>query len=140
MRSRKIFDLPFIGVDKSGQEHLLVGSDGSLSIIIRINNPIVRYAASPVTYEEFHQLINNIVKVLGDGYMLQKQDIISQNTYPQKPADEYLQGKYNAHFSGRDYLCVRTYLTITRPVRKSAFYVYDAKALINFRAAIRQSN
>jgi conjugation system TraG family ATPase len=136
MPSRKIFDLPFIGVDKSGREHLLVGSDGSLSIIIRVDNPVIRYAASPVTYEEFHQLINNIVKVLGDGYILQKQDIISQNTYPQKPANEYLQGKYNTHFAGREYLSIGTYLTITRPVRKSAFYVYDAKALISFRAAI----
>jgi conjugation system TraG family ATPase len=136
MRSRKTFELPYIGVDKSGPDQLLIGSDGSLSIIIRLDNPVVRYSASPVVYEEFHQLINNIVKVLGDGYILQKQDIISQNTYPCKPADEYLQGKYNAHFAGRDYLSIETYLTITRPVKKSAFYVYDAKTLAAFRGAI----
>ncbi|WP_454802952.1 TraG family conjugative transposon ATPase [Mucilaginibacter phyllosphaerae] len=136
MVSRKTFDLPFIGIDKSGPEHLLVGSDGSLSIIIRFSNPVVRYSASPAVYEEFHQLINNVVKVLGDGYMLQKQDIISRNAYPQKPAGEYLQAKYSAHFAGRGYLEVQTYLTITRPVRKGAFYVYDHKTLISFRQAI----
>jgi hypothetical protein len=136
MPARKTFDLPFIGIDKSGTEHLLVGSGGSLSIIIGISNPVVRYSASPVVYEEFHQLINNVVKVLGDGYILQKQDIISRNSYAQKPAEEYLQGKYNAHFAGREYLRVQTYLTITRPVRKGAFYVYDHKTLISFRQAI----
>lgn len=136
MPSQKTFDLPYIGVDKSGPEHLLIGSDGSLSILIRLNNPVIRYSASPVAYEEFHQLMNNVVKVLGDGYILQKQDIISRNSYLLHPSDEYLQEKYNAHFAGRDFLAIQTYLTITRPVRKGAFYVYDHKTLVAFRHAI----
>jgi len=136
MPSRKTFDLPYIGVDKSGPDHLLIGSDGSLSVLVRLNNPVVRYSASPVAYEEFHQLMNNIVKVLGDCYILQKQDIVSRNSYPLKPSGEYLQEKYHAHFAGRDFLAIQTYLTITRPVKKGAFYAYDHKTLIAFRHAI----
>jgi hypothetical protein len=84
MPSRKTFDLPYAGVDKSGPEHLLIGLDGSLSIILSLQNPVVRYSASSLAYEEFHQLMTNVVKVLGDGYLLQKHDVISQNRYPFK--------------------------------------------------------
>ncbi|MDP9079977.1 MAG: TraG family conjugative transposon ATPase [Bacteroidota bacterium] len=135
MSPKQVFDLPYIGVDKSGNFDLLVGAGGECSVIIAVTNPVVRYSAAPGAYEEFHQLMSGIVKVLGDGYILQKSDIISKTVYPQKPAVEYLQQKYNAHFAGRYNLEIHTYLTITRPVKKGAFYVYDAKALLNFRQA-----
>jgi len=136
MAAKQVFDLPYIGIDKTGIYELLVGKNGECSVVISINNPVVRYSASSAVYDEFHQLITGIVKVLGDGYILQKSDIIVRTIYPAKRADEYLQQHYNAHFVGRDYLDVKTYLTITRPVKKGAFYVYDPKALLNFRQAI----
>jgi conjugation system TraG family ATPase len=133
---KQTFNLPWLGVDKSGADHLLIGKDGSMSVMIALTNPVIRYSASPEAYEAFHRLINNLVKVLGDGHILQKQDIISKKSYPLKSSAEYLQQKYNAHFAGRDFLSVQTYLTITRPVKKGAFYTYDDKVLINFRLAI----
>lgn len=136
MPAKQVFELPYTGVDKSGGYDLLVGKSGECSVLVAITNPVIRYSAAPAAYEEFHQLVINIVKVLGDGYILQKLDVISKTVYPQKPADEYLQQKYNAHFAGRGFLEIRTYLAITRPVKKGAFYVYDAKALLNFRQAI----
>jgi hypothetical protein len=136
MPAKQVFELPYIGIDKTGSYELLVGKEGEYSIVIAISNPVIRYSASPAAYDEFHQLMINIVKVLGDNYILQKLDIISRSVYPDKPANEYLQKHYNAHFSGRDYLDVKTYLTITRPSKKGAFYVYDPKALFNFRQAI----
>jgi len=136
MPAKQVFDLPYIGVDKSGSYDLLVGKDGECSVIVALTNPVVRYSAAPGAYEEFHQLMSGIVKVLGDGYILQKTDVISKSVYPEKPAGEYLQQKYNAHFTGRDYLEIHTYLVITRPVKKGAFYVYNAKALLNFRQAM----
>ena len=71
---------------------------------------------------------------MGDGYILQKQDVISRAAYQAKPAQEYLQQKYNEHFAGRECLAVDTYLTITRQVKKGAFYVYDARVLARFQA------
>jgi len=136
MPAKQVFDLPYIGIDKTGAYELLVGKEGEYSIVIAISNPVIRYSAAPAAYDEFHQLMINIVKVLGDGYILQKQDIISRSVYPDKPGNEYLQKHYNAHFAGRNYLEVKTYLTITRPSKKGAFYVYDPKALFSFRQAI----
>ncbi|MBS1526662.1 MAG: TraG family conjugative transposon ATPase, partial [Bacteroidetes bacterium] len=84
----------------------------------------------------FHRLMTNVVKILGDGYLLQKLDILSKARYPQKTSDEYLQRKYFEHFAGREYTQVETYLILTLQVKKGAFYVYDAKALRNFKQVI----
>ena len=136
MSVKTLFNIPYSGVDKTGEYDLLIGLQGEFSVIISMVNPVIRYSAYPAGYDEFHNTLINIVKVLGDGYILQKQDIISRSGYHSKPAGEYLQKKYNAHFEGRECLKVDTYLTITRQVKKGAFYVYDAKALRDFRQAV----
>jgi len=128
--------MPYAGIDKSNGYDFLVSLNGECSVIIKMCNPVIRYSASPDAYDEFHSLMTNIVKILGDGYILQKQDVISRSKYPAKKAQEYLQQKYNDHFMGRDYQEVTTYLTITMQVKKGAFYVYDGKALRDFKQAI----
>lgn len=129
--AKQTFKLPYAGIDNG----LLIGANGEISVVIKITNPVVRYSASSPAYEESHQLMINIVKILGDGYLLQKQDVISRGVYPSKKADEYLRQKYNDHFKGRSFLNVDTYLTITRQVKKGAFYIYNAKGLRDFRQA-----
>ncbi|WP_183580263.1 helicase HerA domain-containing protein [Mucilaginibacter sp. X5P1] len=62
--------------------------------------------------------------------------MITRITYPLKKADEYLQQKYHEHFAGRDFIRVDTYLTITKQVKKGAFYVFDPKALRDFRQSV----
>jgi hypothetical protein len=128
--------MPYAGIDKNTAYHLLVGAGGEYSVIIKMINPVTRYAASASGYDEFHGLMLNIVKILGDGYLIQKQDAISKSKYPLKAAGEYLQGKYNEHFAGRDFIKVDTYLVITLQVRKGAFYVYDPKALKDFLQSV----
>lgn len=136
MTAKTLFNIPYSGVDHHGDYDLLIGLNGEFSVVIRMTNPVIRYSAYPVGYEEFHRLLINVVKVLGDGYLLQKQDIISRSAYHSLPATEYLQQKYNEHFDGRECLNVTTYLTITRQVKKGAFYVYDPKALTDFCQAV----
>jgi conjugation system TraG family ATPase len=136
MAAKTLFNIPYAGVDKSGAYDLLIGRNGECSVVIRVVNPVIRYAAYPAGYDEYHSLLINIVKVLGDGHILQKQDIISRAKWRGKPSSEYLQQKYNEHFEGRECLQTATYLTITRQVKKGAFYVYDAKALRDFRQLI----
>jgi hypothetical protein len=53
MPSRKTFDLPYAGVDKSGPEHLLIGLDGSLSIILSLQNPVVVIPPRPLHTKSF---------------------------------------------------------------------------------------
>ncbi|MDO3643521.1 TraG family conjugative transposon ATPase [Mucilaginibacter sp. L3T2-6] len=136
MAAKTLFNIPYAGVDKSGAYDLLIGMNGECSVIIRVINPVIRYAAYPAGFDEFHSSLINVVKVLGDGHILQKHDIISRSKWQGKLSGEYLQQKYNAHFEGRECLKTDTYLTITRQVKKGAFYVYDAKALRDFRQLI----
>lgn len=136
MAVKTLFNIPYAGVDKDGEYDLLIGLNGECSVVIQLVNPVIRYSAYPAGYEEFHHLLNNVVKILGDGYLLQKQDIISRYPYKGPPATEYLQKQYNAHFDGRECLQVITYVTITRQVKKGAFYVYDGRVLRDFRQAI----
>ncbi|MFD2865116.1 TraG family conjugative transposon ATPase [Mucilaginibacter antarcticus] len=136
MAVKTLFNIPYAGVDKGGEYDLLIGLNGECSIIIQLVNPVIRYSAYPAGYEEFHHLLNNVVKILGDGYLLQKQDVISRSPYKGPPATEYLQKQYNAHFDGRECMQVATYITITRQVKKGAFYVYDGRALRDFRQAV----
>src|ERR1700712_4586609 len=87
MRAKSLFNIPYAGVDKSGEFDLLIGLDGEYSVVIKMINPVTRYSAYPGGYEAFHHLLINVVKVLGDGFILQKQDIISRSAYQSKPAD-----------------------------------------------------
>jgi conjugation system TraG family ATPase len=136
MPAKSLFNIPYAGVDKTGEFDLLIGLNGEYSVVIKMINPVIRYSAYPAGYEEFHHLLINVVKVLGDGFILQKQDVISRTVYDSRPAAEYLQQKYNAHFKGRECLNVDTYLTITRQVKKGAFYIYDVRVLREFRQAV----
>ncbi|WPU99098.1 TraG family conjugative transposon ATPase [Mucilaginibacter sp. cycad4] len=136
MGAKTIFNIPYAGVDNDGEFDLLIGLNGEYSIIIEMVNPVIRYSAYQAGYEEFHYLLINIVKILGDGYLIQKQDIISTSPFKGGQASEYLQKQYNAHFEDRECLQVSTYLTITRQVKKGAFYVYDARALLEFKQAV----
>ncbi|NHA05499.1 TraG family conjugative transposon ATPase [Mucilaginibacter sp. HC2] len=136
MGVKTLFNIPYAGVDKDGEYDLLIGLNGEYSVVIQMINPVIRYSAYPAGYEEFHHLLINVVKILGDGYLLQKQDMISRSPYKGPPASEYLQQQYNAHFEGRECLQVATYLTITRQVKKGAFYVFDGRLLGEFRQAV----
>lgn len=132
MAGKSEFKLPYTGI----ADDLLYGENGDFSAIMAITNPVVQYGASPDAYDEYHNVLINIVKLLGDGYILQKLDVFCKAVYPAKRSDEFLQQKYNDHFAGRTYVNIETYIVITRQVKKGAFYVYDAKALRDFRQAI----
>lgn len=132
MAAKQIFNIPYIGIDHYFGTDLLIGSGGEFSVVLKITNPVTRFSAASAAYDDFHALMINVVKIMGDGYLLQKSDVISKEKYPLKDSAEYLQQKYNAHFTGRDFIQVNTYITLTKQVRKGAFYVFDKKALRDF--------
>lgn len=138
MSGQSVFQMPYIGVDSYQDLDLLYGLNGEFSVVISMVNPVIQYSGSVTDYDEFHGLFNNIIRILGSGYLLQKQDILSRSVYPLLPAEEYLQGKYNAHFAGRSRIQVSTYLTITRQVKKGSFYQYDPKSLADFHQAVEK--
>lgn len=128
--------MPYTGIDADNGEALLYGERGDFSVIFHICNPVMQYGADPEPYNTYHSLLLNLIKILGEGHIIQKQDVFSRNTYQGGTTTEFLQQKYNEHFHGREYTEIETYLTITRQVKKGAFYVYDPRMLLDFRQNI----
>lgn len=126
------FQMPYVGIDHFQGEALLYGERGDISAIFKLRNPVTQFAADPEPYNAYHNLLLNMIKILGSGYIIQKQDVFSRLHYHTENANEFLQQKYNEHFKGREYTQVTTYLTITKQVKRNAFYVHDPKALIDF--------
>ncbi|HKG05638.1 MAG TPA: TraG family conjugative transposon ATPase, partial [Pedobacter sp.] len=138
MSAKQEFKLPYVGLQGYGELDLLYGLNGEVSIVIGLVNPVMQYSGSTEAYQEFHSIFNNVIKTLGSGYLLQKQDVISKSKYAYTPAGEYLQNQYNRHFQGRGRVQVSTYLTITRQVKKGSFYQYDATALHDFKQSVHK--
>lgn len=134
------FNIPYAGVDEEFGYSLLYGQRGDFSVIFRINNPVQRYAADSNAYLEYHQLLLNLIKIIGEGHIIQKSDVFYRKKYEPLAAKEFLQQKYQEHFQGREYTAITTYLVLTRPIKKSAFYVFDKQALREFIQLIGKVN
>ncbi|HET7119385.1 MAG TPA: hypothetical protein VFI29_23015, partial [Hanamia sp.] len=132
---RKEFLKPFIGIKQEIPGfNVVYSSTGSLSIIMRIFNLCPQYGADAENYENYHMLFGQIIKLLGDGYTLQKTDIIASQKYSKDidGLEDYLSKKYFEHFEGRIYKEITTYLIITKESAKGHFFSFDAKALKEF--------
>ncbi|MEN5196952.1 TraG family conjugative transposon ATPase [Sphingobacterium faecium] len=126
------FEMPYVGIDHYQGMSVLYGDRGDFSVVMRLTNPVLQYGADPEAYTVFQQVLLNVIKILGEGHIIQKQDVFIKRKYHPKPASEFLEQKYQEHFEGREYTEIRTYLTVTRQVKKGAFYTYDKKVLVTF--------
>lgn len=140
----KVFKLPYIGIDDVQLYPLLYTDNGDSSCVIELINPVVQLSADQDAYYEFHALMNNIIKLLGVGYTIQKQDIFCKKKY-EKPTisvtnnalnaineDDFLEASYHQHFEGRIYTEITTYLVITQNASKKFFFTHDNKNLETF--------
>ena len=60
---------------------VLFSKNGNPSVIIEIENPVQQYATDAMLYMAYTDVLNNIVQTLGEGYALQKQDILCKQAY-----------------------------------------------------------
>lgn len=130
-RRKNQFKLPYLGIDKIRGYSILYNEKGDFGVILNIKNPVLQYSADPSAYDNFHHLYVNVIKVLGEGFLIQKQDILCKRHFNPNPSEEYLQGKYDDHFRGRIYTSLDTYLVVTRRAKKG-FYKYDERQLDDF--------
>jgi len=136
--ARKIFELPYIDGDyDSGDFYIYYTTTGDMSSTIKIRNSVTQYSGSIDAYNNFHTLYMSLIKTLGEGYILQKQDVFLQRIYHSPKANEFLQEKYNEHFDNRKYVDVVTYLTITKPSKKK-FFSFDEKSYKEFNQTVRR--
>jgi len=135
-RRKTEFSLPYFGTDEVGKYPTLYNLKGDYAVIIKMNNPVLQYSADPSAYDSCHQLYINMIKILGEGYVIQKQDVLTKKIYDRKDAKVYLQQKYDEHFYGREYTDLTTYLIITRKGKRGSFYSYNPKHYKEFEQNI----
>lgn len=84
---------------------------------------------TPDSYFAFHSLLNQVLAIVGEGYIIQKTDIFSKKRYNAEPSDEFLQQKYSEHFDGRYFKTIDTILTFTDRIehkgKKKNTYKFD---------------
>src|SRR5690606_6226649 len=111
-RKRKnAFKLPYIAIDRFKGNPIIYNENGDFGMVLRITNPVLQYSANPESYDSFHRLYVDVHKTLGEGYLIQKQDVISKKKFNSQPSHEYLQKKFDGHFKGRDYTSYQTFIT-----------------------------
>ncbi|WP_339867097.1 TraG family conjugative transposon ATPase [uncultured Algoriphagus sp.] len=128
-KKRNEFKLPYLGVENEIKGfHCLFNLKGDFGVVLKLDNPVLQYSADSSKYDSFHQLYNNLIKILGEGHLIQKQDVFSRNTYSEKSSTEYLQQKYDDHFQGRQYTSLKTFLVITKRAKGK----YNEKSVNDF--------
>ena len=129
----KVFDDIYFSVEDVDGIGIVYTKSGDYSALMEIENPVQKYSADTDSYYEYSQLFTKVCQSLGEGYILQKQDIFIRKRFDSSAvmADRNslstLQQSYFRYFNGRDYTDVKTVLCITQENRKSRLFSYDAK-------------
>lgn len=136
------FYSPYIGIETVDEKGFKVTEDnlknntfsifynksGDFSIILHFKNPVLQYCANIDEYYNFYNIFSNLIKLLGAGYTIQKQDIFCKKKYnPPKRKSDYLSEKYFDHFKGRPFIDISTYLVITCQLKQGTLFSYDKK-------------
>lgn len=138
MSKPKVIKQPYLGIEIDDDDmHHLVGLDGETSVVMKIVNSVQQYAANATEYLNFHTAMLNVIKILGEGHVIQKLDILSKGTYSENRSTEYLQKKYDEHFYGRPFNILQTHLVLTKlgSKKKSKMKVGDEEYM-DFKASV----
>ena len=100
-RRKNAFKLPYIAIDRFKGYLIIYNENGDFGLVLRITNPVLQYSANPESYDSFHRLYVDVLKTLGEGYLIQKQDVFSKKKFNSQRSHEYLQKKFDGHFKGR---------------------------------------
>lgn len=131
------FKSPYINIERQPEGYgVLYNATGDYSVIFRIENPVLQWAGDRSLYEDFHSFYSNLLKLLGSGYILQKQDLFFRKKYHHVcDNDDFFDREYFKLFEGREYTETETYLILTKEAKKS-FFTYDKDAWDTFRANV----
>ena len=137
MEKKHVFNPPYLGMETDNGLGILYANNGDHSVIIKMNNPIQQYDADVNSYNDFHSLFENIIKVVGQDYIIQKQDILTRKQFIGKPSEDFLSQKYFDNFSARKYTDLYTYLVVTKQAKKKR-YQFDEKEYAVFKNNINK--
>lgn len=125
----KAFDAIYAQLQDIDGYTVLFDANGAPSVIFQITNPVIRLCTDPEPYMSFHELVENIIQTVGEGYSLQKQDIFCKQSFHRDVPEsaEFLTKSYFKFFEGREYTDIKTYLILTQEAQKNNFIKYDSK-------------
>lgn len=135
---KKAFDGLYAQLEETDGNVVLFSAGGNPSVIFGMVNPVQRLCTDSERYALFQDVLSNIVQTLGEGYALQKQDVLCRQAYHHDvPADaEFLTKSYFRYFEGREFTEICTYFIITQEAQKSRFVQYDPKTWLDFHAKV----
>ena len=71
----KVFEDIYFSVEDVEGIGIVYTKSGDYSALMEIENPVQKYSADTDSYYEYSQLFTKVCQSLGEGYILQKQDI-----------------------------------------------------------------
>ena len=142
----KIFDHIYYSIEDVDGMGVVYTRRGDYSAILTFRNPIAKYAADTDVFYDFTNMMDNIVKTLGEGFCIQKQDIFVRRKFDMNKVasregnaeNRFLSDAYFRHFDGRFYVTCDTYLVITQEQKKSGLFSYDASKWREFMMKTRK--
>lgn len=137
MSNKKVFHSPYLGID---DQQVLFNQNGDYSVVIKFDNPVLQYAADETAYQLYHQLVDNVISILGPGHTIQKLDVFISKTYHNPNNKDFLTQAYYQHFKGRTYIDHCTYCIITKSEKKSRLFSSDRKAYQDFKNKVSKIN
>ena len=139
-KRKRVFQDIYFSVEEHDGTGIVYTKTGEYSAILRMENPVQKYAADIDSYYEFTHLFTALAQTLGEGYALHKQDIFTRNRFEGEndTPREFLSESYFGYFKGRTYTDSRTYLTITQESKKGSLFSFDNKKWKDFLVKIRK--
>ena len=109
---------------------------------VAITNPVQQLCTDAQQYMLFHDVLSNILQTIGEGYALQKQDILCRQAYHHDVPDdaEFLTRSYFRYFEGREFTEIRTFLILTQEAQKNQFIQYDPKRWLDFHSKVSKTD
>lgn len=137
MSKKNVFDRLYIGIEDIMGSTVLYNSKGEYSVIFEIENVVEQYSADINAYYAFSDVMTSVIRLLGEGYALQKQDIFCKQKYEHEYSNmPFLSQAYFRFFNGREYTELKTYLIVTQEKPKKGFFNYDKKKFKDFHLKI----
>ena len=139
---KRIFDGLYAQLEETDGNVVLFSAKGEPSVIFEMTNPVQQLCTDAEQYMLFQDVLSNIVQTLGEGYALQKQDVLCKQSYQHDvPEDaEFLTRSYFKYFEGREFTEIRTYLIITQEAQRRQFVQYDPKKWLDFHSKVSKVN
>lgn len=137
---KRVFDGLYAQLEETDGHVVLFSAKGEPSVIFEMTNPVQQLCTDAEQYLHFQDVLSGVVQTLGEGYALQKQDILCKQAYHHDvPEDaEFLTKSYFRYFEGREFTEIRTYLVITQEAQRSQFVQYDPKKWLDFHVKVNK--